>query len=74
MTVVMIRRWCAMMNRQRSVIDMTHTKKWRLNKGSYKPRCKDGYAIEYEVESLGDGYMDGNPTRIRPKLIRIKGD
>jgi len=49
-----------------------HIKKWRIGKGSYKQRCKEDYALEYEIENLGDGYMDGNPTRVRPKWVRIK--
>ncbi len=49
---------------------MTHTKKWHINKGSLKITCKGEYYLEYEKESLGDGYMDGNPTRIRPKFIK----
>jgi hypothetical protein len=51
-----------------------HTKKWRMKHGSYKQMCKEGYALEYEVASFRESYMDGNPTRIRPRLIKIKGD
>jgi len=51
---------------------MTHLKKWRMGTGSYKAKCKDDYALEYEKVSFRESYMDGNPTRIRPKLVRIR--
>lgn len=52
---------------------LMHTKKWRLNKGSNKTTCKPGYALEYEIENLSDDWLDGNPTRVRPKWVKIEG-